>query len=202
MSQIGELLDEELHAPARRLSLTRVSLLAGIGGFCALVLYVTFYWGSDYKPTQPAADSDRIDFYLNTATSKTFNEEGQLASITTSPRAEFFQKQQVGIFATPVMDIRRADGEQWLIKAEKGLWKEAEEQLTLTGNVNASRTPSPMTIESEKMIAYPKTRKAETDLAVTIRTPEGILRAIGMQADLDAERIEFFENVRGQHDAP
>jgi LPS export ABC transporter protein LptC len=99
------------------------------------------------------------------------------------------------------MDIRRTNGEQWLIKAEKGLWKEADEQLTLTGKVNASRTPSPMTIESEKMIAWPKTRKAETDLAVTIRTPEGILRAIGMQADLDAERIEFLEDVRGHYDA-
>lgn len=201
MSQIGELLDEELHAPARRLSLTRVSLLAGIGGFCVLVLYVTFYWGSDYTPTQTSSDGDRIDFYLNTATNKTFNEEGGLASIITSPRAEFFQKQQVGIFATPAMDIRRTNGEQWLIKAEKGLWKEADEQLTLTGKVNASRTPSPMTIESEKMIAWPKTRKAETDLAVTIRTPEGILRAIGMQADLDAERIEFLEDVRGHYDA-
>jgi lipopolysaccharide export system protein LptC len=201
VSQIGELLDEELHAPARRLSLTRVSLLAGIGGFCVLVLYVTFYWGSDYTPTQTSSDGDRIDFYLNTATNKTFNEEGGLASIITSPRAEFFQKQQVGIFATPAMDIRRTNGEQWLIKAEKGLWKEADEQLTLTGKVNASRTPSPMTIESEKMIAWPKTRKAETDLAVTIRTPEGILRAIGMQADLDAERIEFLEDVRGHYDA-
>ena len=137
----------------------------------------------------------------HSATSKTFNEQGQLASITTSPRAEFFQKQQVGIFATPVMDIRRPNGEQWLIKAEQGQWKEVDEQLTLTGKVNAQRSPQPMTIESEKMIAYPKTRKAETDLAVTIRTPEGILRAIGMQADLDADRIEFLEQVRGRYDA-
>jgi len=201
MSQIGELLDEELHAPPRRLSLMRLSLLAGIGGFCLLVLYVTFYWGNSYTPAEISTKLDRVDFYLNNATTKTFNEQGELASIISSPRAEFFQKQQTGIFATPTMDIYRQNNERWLIKAQQGEWKEVEEQLTLTGNVNAQRSPQPMSIESEKMIAFPKTRQAETDLPVTIRTPEGILRAIGMQADLDADRIEFLQQVRGQYDA-
>jgi lipopolysaccharide export system protein LptC len=201
MSQIGDLLNEEFHAPARRLSLTRVSLLAGVAGFCALVLYVTFYWGAGYTPAKTERNNDRVDFYLNNAINKTFNEQGQLASITTSPRADFFEKKQIGIFATPIMDIRRPNGEKWLITSQQGQWREAEENLTLIGDVKANRTPKPMTITSEKMIAYPKTKQAETDLAVTITTPTGILRAIGMRADLDADRIEFLQNVRGRHDA-
>jgi lipopolysaccharide export system protein LptC len=201
VSQLGELIDEELHAPARRLSLARVSLLAAIGGFSALILYVTFYSGSRYTPMVKIEDPNRIDFYLNDATSRAFNEQGELASITTSPRTEFFEDTQIALLTTPIMDLRRANGERWIIKSQQGQWQEDLERLTLSGNVDAQRSPEAMTITTEKLLAYPKTKQAETDLAVTIRTPTGILRAIGMQADLNADRIEFLQDVRGHYDA-
>lgn len=201
MSQIGDLLDEELHAPARRLSLTRVSLLAGIIGFCALVVYVTLYWGTDYSITPTEKSPEQIDLYLINATNKSFNDNGELASITTSPRADFYDKKQIGIFATPIINVTRPNNEKWLITANQGEWDEVDERLTLIGDVKANRTPNTMTIVSEKMATYPKTKIAETDMAVTITTSTGILRAIGMQANLETDHIKFLQNVRGKHDA-
>jgi len=54
-----------------------------------------------------------------------------------------------------------------------------------------------VTLTTELLRVTPKTGRAETDRAVTIEEPRGIIRGVGMDLDNQARTVKLRSQVRG-----
>lgn len=108
----------------------------------------------------------------------------------------------------PVLDWYQPDGRtrEWRLLAERG-WIAADNQLVrLEGEVVMTRTAEsgkpPATIITRDVLVRPAERQAETAAPARAVTPGGDLRAIGLRAILDEERLELLSEVRGVYEPP
>jgi len=94
---------------------------------------------------------------------------------------------------------------QTLIFARKGL-VESDQSIYLMGDVRITRnnleTRRTILIETDKIYHKPSTGISETDSAVKLTTPEGIISAIGMTIDNENKQLELKQNVIGRYEAP
>jgi lipopolysaccharide export system protein LptC len=108
----------------------------------------------------------------------------------------------------PVLDWYQPDGRtrEWRLLAERG-WVAADNQLVrLEGEVVVTRTAEsgkpPATIITRDVLVRPAERQAETAAPARAVTPGSDLRAIGLRAILDEERLELLSEVRGVYEPP
>lgn len=108
----------------------------------------------------------------------------------------------------PVMDWYQPDGRtrEWRLRAENGWIAADQQQMRLEGEVVMTRTAesgkSPVTITTRDVLVRPAERYAETAAPALAVTPGGELRAIGVRAYLDQERLELLSQVRGFYEPP
>jgi len=108
----------------------------------------------------------------------------------------------------PVMDWYQPDGRtrEWRLRAENGWIAADQQQVRLEGEVVMTRTAesgkSPVTITTRDVLVRPTERYAETAAPALAVTPGGELRAIGVRAYLDQERLELLSQVRGFYEPP
>lgn len=108
----------------------------------------------------------------------------------------------------PTMDWYQPDGQtrEWRLRAEQG-WIAADNQsLRLEGEVEMTRTAEsgkpPATITTRDVLVRPAERRAETAAPARAVTPGGEMRAIGLRAFLDQERLELLSEVKGVYEPP
>jgi lipopolysaccharide export system protein LptC len=108
----------------------------------------------------------------------------------------------------PVLDWYQPDGQtrEWRIRAEQG-WIDADNQsVRLEGEVVMTRAAEsgkpPATVTTRDVLVRLDERRAETAAPARAVTPGGELRAIGLRAFVDQERLELLSEVRGVYEPP
>ena len=108
----------------------------------------------------------------------------------------------------PVLDWYQLDGltREWRLQAEQG-WVAADQQIVrLKGAVTMIRRATsgkpPMTVTTHDVLIRPRERYVETAAPAQAMTPGSELRAIGVRAWLDQERLELLSEVRGTYEPP
>lgn len=108
----------------------------------------------------------------------------------------------------PTMDWYQPDGQirEWRVRADQG-WVAADNQwVRLEGEVVMTRLAEsgkpPVTIITRDVLVRLAERYAETAAPARAITPGGELRAIGLRAFLDEERLELLSDVRGVYEPP
>jgi lipopolysaccharide export system protein LptC len=110
--------------------------------------------------------------------------------------------------AWPVLDWYQLDGQtrEWRLQAEQG-WVAADyETVRLEGAVTMTRLAAsgkpPVTVTTRDVLIHPGERYVETAAPARAMTPGGEMRAVGVRAWLDQERLELLSQVRGTYDPP
>ncbi|WP_111641164.1 LPS export ABC transporter periplasmic protein LptC [Marinimicrobium alkaliphilum] len=185
------------------------------GGLGALVVFlVVAFWDSDPRELlapPPEADERFPNAYLRGAQSWEYDAEGALGYQLAAPEVEHFQQspgrtspRDYILFHNPEMTFHSADGDApWQVRADTGRSEEEGERVTLEGQVRGWKRPVDgglLELTTERLELRPEQQFAQTDKAVTIRTPQGVTRSIGMRAYLDQDRIELLANVRGDYE--
>lgn len=108
----------------------------------------------------------------------------------------------------PVLDWYQLDGQtrEWRLQAEQG-WVAADQQIVrLEGAVTMIRLAAsgkpPVTVTTRDVLVRPGERYVETAAPARAITPGSELRAIGVRAWLDQERLELLSKVRGTYEPP
>jgi len=108
----------------------------------------------------------------------------------------------------PVLDWYQLDGltREWRLQAEQG-WVAADQQIVrLKGAVTMIRLATsgkpPMTVTTHDVLIRTRERYVETAAPAQAITPGSELRAIGVRAWLDQERLELLSEVRGTYEPP
>lgn len=95
-----------------------------------------------------------------------------------------------------------AEDKLWYATAEKGRLTDLGDVLTLRGNVRIWRPEEDGDIElnTSRLVVRPKAKTVETDAEVKIRSPQGELEAVGMSVDLNSQKMQLKQSVRGFHE--
>jgi lipopolysaccharide export system protein LptC len=132
-----------------------------------------------------------------------FNTEGTLVNLLNTPLMQHIQKDDVYLFQNPHILITQAEQPPWTIRANNAKSFKGSESITFMGNVivhqEQGNTTQKSTMKTEKVIYYPKDKKASTDLLVTYEQQGNIIQSKGMNAYLDEKRVELLHQARGSY---
>lgn len=100
----------------------------------------------------------------------------------------------------PHLVVYQKEAEPWHVASERGWVSADNDVLMLLGKVDIWRNrpdgKREIHIETEDLRVLPDDEYAETDLPVSISTPESHTRGTGMRAYLRESRVQLLSNVR------
>lgn len=184
-------------ASARTLSL----LLACLGAVLAIAL-ITVFWETGAAPKLPLGQepADYVDYYLVNPRARQFDPQGKLQHQLSADHYEHYARADVGRFREPSVISRGEDNQSWITTARAGLSEANNRRIELTGNVKIVDNTGASELRTARLWLFPRRDYAETDSAVTMISPTGQTKSLGMEAYLNEDRIVLLSNVRGNYD--
>ncbi|NNM01177.1 MAG: LPS export ABC transporter periplasmic protein LptC, partial [Gammaproteobacteria bacterium] len=130
---------------------------------------------------------------------QTTDRDGRLKTLLRASRAEHFPADDSTELTQPRMEIYNDSNRPWHVVAERGVVSGDGNVVILFGRVDAWRKREDGNLEIDLtttgMRILPREKYAETDTAVTIRTPGSETRATGMRANFGHNRIQLLKDV-------
>ena len=183
------------------LSLTGLALLAGLS-------YGLLRWVESSLREPAPVDSQAPVLTVEQFRAVRLNSAGVREYVVESPRLWQWPGQGGIQIEQPVMDWYQPNGQirEWRVQAEQG-WIAADNQsVRLDGEVTMHRSAEsgkpPVVVTTRDVLIRLDERQAETAAPARAVTPAGELRAVGLRAFLDAERLELLSEVRGVYEPP
>ncbi len=196
---------------ARRARIDRLiawSPILLLGSLAAL----TYWLDAQVKAPGPrvsGASRHDPDLYIENFHAASFDASGNLLQSLAAERAQHYPDDDSVDLASPSLVLTDPGKPRLTVSANAGTVSGNREIVTLRGNVRASRDAppaaaprdglptGPATVTTELLRIIPKQGRAETDVAVTIEEPRGIIHAVGMVLDNNAHTFRLKSAVRG-----
>jgi lipopolysaccharide export system protein LptC len=178
-----------------------------LGGLAALT-----YWLDAQVQTSAArrdgASRHDPDLYIDHFSATTFGADGVVLQALAAKRAQHYPDDDSIDLVDPSLTLTDPGKPRLTISAESGTVSGNREIVTLRGNVRATRDAAPAakdggtvvgpaTFITEMLRITPKASRAETDKAVTIEEPRGIIQGVGMVYDHQAHTFKLKSALRG-----
>ncbi len=171
-----------------------------------ITLIASGWYYARIKPTIPLDNdtlSTSIDSTITQLTVKRFNEQGELVSLLTTPLMEHIPKNNLHLLQTPHIVIKEKNQPDWEIKSHNATSFEGGSRITFIDKVimhqNMGDAHQESTLKTEKIIYYPKEKRATTDLFVTFEQPGNLVESTGMNAYLEEKRVELLHGAKGSY---
>lgn len=152
----------------------------------------------------PPADGHVPDYYLETFTLTAMTPSGRPDHRLDATRMEHFPDDETSELERPHMVFYRPAGPAWHVDAERGWVGPDGDTVRLLGRVDITRDGAsghtPMHIETRDLDVHLEREYAETDAAVTARSPNTVTHAVGMRAELSRSWLELRSQVKTVHE--
>ena len=170
----------------------------------ALVLVFVLFYSENGSPrlgkSSPLPASP--EYYFVNVNSNQFDITGQLQSNIQSTQVDHIANSNNAQLRQPTFTSFEAGKPQWLTSAKEGLLYNNGERLDLQHQVLSINSSEQRRIATEAITLYPDQKRAETDLLITLTSPDSHTRSKGLQANLSNGEITLLNNVRGQYHVP
>lgn len=172
----------------------------------SLALFASFYWrpGGD-----PDADPDTVRrqmtlprTYLEEVRSWQYDVDGDLKEVMEADRAEYFARRDASELQQPRFYSHDGNDRTWSASAERGTLRHRPGIVKLRRNVRLVNDQTGGTLATQAMTLNTRENTARSLVPVTITQNGSILRADGMTADLNSERIVMSPNVESTYVQP
>jgi lipopolysaccharide export system protein LptC len=175
-------------------------------GALSAVLLLAFLWrysetGVPPALSQAADKSNRIGFYLLQSNSKQFDQWGKIETSLYSDQLENYPLKKQAIMTNPVVKFYDNGVHTWTVTSRNGLIRNKGQRVDFSQQVVITSTDGKNTMKTPLLYTFPERKIAKTPKPVTLETPEGFTRAVGMEAQLTEKRVQLLNNVRGQYHA-
>jgi len=168
-----------------------------------LVLLASYYWRPGGNPD---ADPDMIkrqmalaQTYVENTRSWEYNEQGVLSEVLEASRMEYFKQRDASELEQPRFYSHDGNDRTWSASADRGLYRHSAGRLRLNHNVVLNNDQTNGKLESAAMTINVKNNTATSRVPVTITQNDSSMRADGMVADLNRERIVMTKNVESTY---
>ena len=178
-----------------------------LGGLAALT-----YW-LDAQVQPPLAHRDGSsrhdpDLFLADFRAVSFDANGKPIEALSAARGDHYPDDDSIGLTKPSFKMTQPGKPAFTIGADRGSVSGDHENVYFSGNVRARReaesataahheASGPITLETDYLHVVPKTERAETDRAVTIREPRGIIEGVGLELDNQSKTAKLRSRVSG-----
>jgi lipopolysaccharide export system protein LptC len=130
----------------------------------------------------------------------TMGEDGRPLRRLSASYMAFFGDTQTKELTHPHLVVYQEQAEPWHVASERGWVSADDDVLMLLGEVDIWRNrpdgKREIHVETEDLRVLPDDEYAETELPVSISTPESFTRGTGMRAYLGESRVQLLSKVR------
>jgi lipopolysaccharide export system protein LptC len=179
-----------------------------LGGLAAL----TYWLDAQVQPPPPHRDGSARhdpDLFLADFRAVNYDADGKPIESLAAVRGEHYPDDDSIGLTKPDFRMTQPGRPAFRIDADRGSVSGDRENVYFTGKVRAHREAEnapataereaggAMTLETEYLHIVPKTERADTDRAVTIREPRGIIEAVGLELDNKSRTAKLRSRVSG-----
>jgi len=196
--------------------LTNWSPVLLLGSLAAL----TYWLDAQVQSPQPARDGTARhdpDLFVEGVRAISFDTDGRVRQSISAAQARHFPDDNSMDFKSVSLVLTDPGSPRMSVTADAGTMTGDRETIVLTGHVRAVREGAPpeakpkpaksrngdaapggpVTLTTEYLRVVPKAGRATTDREVTIEEPRGIIHAVGMDLDTQAQTLKLKSSVRG-----
>lgn len=160
----------------------------------AIAITVTFVWSSIDSEDIISAENQKIpQLARNELLNPSFesrDEKGQPYKITATHATQDPDNEKLVYLTKPFADIILNEGNRLALKADQGEYTQDQRQLLLHGNVQLSDDEGYELTTKQLHIDLMESR-AQTDTAVQVQGPAGLLRAAGLRGSTKENHLVF-----------
>jgi lipopolysaccharide export system protein LptC len=161
-------------------------------------------WRSGDGAVEPV-EGGRADYVLRDFELVTLDREGREAFTLRAPRLERDPAVRTLDIATPLFIIpprEGAAGTPWEIRS-KTAWVSADgDEIRLRGDVQATSSDEAgraLRMDTQRLNVFPETKRATSDVQVSLKQPGFILNGHTLEAKLDTKRV-FLKDIKARYD--
>jgi LPS export ABC transporter protein LptC len=173
-----------------------------------IAIALTVGWFIDKRPSPVSENElqvpDNIDYYLEALTYRSYDSDGNLQYLLSSPRLEHFIREDRSVITHPDINYFETPAE-WHIKAQQGSLQHADERLTLQNDVVVKRMNSqePLTLYSNYMQLDPRNDLANFPQPIEVKSPGLHLQAQSAMLNMKSNQHQFHRvNAIYRREAP
>lgn len=175
----------------------------------ALTLLSTWFLSTVQSSLRQSAPATAVPtLYMDRFLATRMSEQGVRQYTVAAPHLVQLAADQGTRIDSPDINVFLEDGQvrEWLIRAGTG-WMSADnslirlqDQVTITRPADSGQLP--LVMVTDHLQVQPAQNLIETDAPVRMTTPGGIIEAVGLKADLNSNRLELLNQVRGRYEPP
>lgn len=188
--------------------LTAWSPVLLLGALAAL----TYWLDAQVQPSTAHRDGSTRhdpDLFLVDFRAVNFDADGKPIESLSAVRGDHFPDDDTVALTKPNFRMTQPGKPAFSIDADRGDVSGDRENVYFSGHVRAHREAEtaatepgregtgPITLETDYLHVVPKTERAETDRAVTIREPHGIIEGVGLTLDNEGKTAKLSSHVSG-----
>lgn len=138
---------------------------------------------------------------------RTLNARGKLEHRLQASRMEHYPDDDSTTLDAPYLELYRPGEPTWRVRSSQGRVSSGGAEVLLEGDVDVQRAGNkaglrPVHLTTSKLRVFPDRDYAETDVAITYRTTDLVVRSLGMRAHFDTGQVELPARVRAVYQPP
>lgn len=171
----------------------------------AAVLSGVWVWQLRKQDAPPSlVGPPRSDYALQDFSLIALDEAGKESFAASGPRLSRHPHLGTLDIEQPRFSSPDASGSVWTSRSERAWVNREGTEMKLLGDalVEGPVQPGvePLRVRSEVLTLFPRDRRIESAVAVTVTEPGSILTASGLRGELDTRRVELLSDVRIRHE--
>lgn len=185
-------------SPAQRIVAALLLVTAAFSGYWA--------WQLRKVDAPPAlVGPPRSDYALHDFSLIALDETGKESFAASGPRLSRHPHLGTLDIEQPRFSSPDGEGGVWTSRSTRAWVNREGSEMRLLGDavIEGPIEPGvdPVRVRSEALTLFPRERRIESAVAVTVTEPGSILTAIGLRGEMDTRRVELLSDVRIRHEA-
>lgn len=178
--------------------------------FASLALFSRWLVNQQLEKVDTTQSEQRstIDYELENFIARNFGEDGHLVFQMTAPRMSRDTLTGETLVISPrILWPQKKDNKKITLVANSGLISDDQDEISLTGRVIVKSRSSdieselePTIIRTEELAFHQTDRLLSSTSLISITAPGVQLSSIGMSADLENDKINLKQQVKGQYE--
>jgi lipopolysaccharide export system protein LptC len=158
-----------------------------------------------YRPQNNTSTNTKQlpDAFMEDITAFIMDKQGKLSMKIVTPKMIHFTENDTTMLTTPQLTLYRKSPNPWFVTAKYAKATEGVENVHFWDNVmiqhDADQVNPATLIKTSTLMVHPNRKTAETNQFVTMIQPNLVVKAIGMQADMNSGDIKLLSQTRGEY---
>lgn len=152
---------------------------------------------------KPKVNPDLPDAFMENVTAVILDKMGKVTMKIVTPKMVHFAQEDTTNFIDPQLTLYHKSPTPWFIESKTAKAMHGIDKVVFKENVTIHRPAdysNPATvIKTTTLTVHPNEKTAETAEPITMIQPNTIMKAIGMQADMDSGNIKLLSQAQGEY---